>query len=74
MLKYDLILIELSINIHHQNKEVIMLVCDSYFPEGYDRPFNYLSWQQADIFVICFSIEDRISFDNVIEKVLPQIA
>jgi small GTP-binding protein len=40
--------------------------------DDYDR-LRPLSYPQADIFVVCFSIASRASFDNVQEKWFPEI-
>ena len=40
--------------------------------EDYDR-LRPLAYPQTDIFLVCFSIENRTSFENVPSKWLPEI-
>jgi len=43
-----------------------------YFQETYDR-LRTLSYYDTDVFVLCFSVADQDSFDNIKTKWIPEI-
>ncbi len=61
-----------SANVTVDGKPVSVSLWDTAGQEDYDR-LRPLSYPQADIFLICFSVTSRVSYDNVITKWSPEI-
>jgi small GTP-binding protein len=54
-------------------KQVALTLWDTAGQEDYDR-LRILSYPQTDIFLICFSLDSRVSFENVRSKWRPEVS
>ncbi|KAL5009333.1 hypothetical protein ScPMuIL_014914 [Solemya velum] len=54
------------------DREYDMSVIDTAGQETYDR-LRTLSYFNTDVFIVCFSVEDRDSFENVRSKWVPEL-
>ncbi|CAF0867177.1 unnamed protein product [Rotaria sordida] len=61
-----------SANVIVDNEPINLGLWDTAGQEDYDR-LRPLSYSQTDVFLICYSIVNQISFDNVRAKWLPEI-
>jgi len=61
-----------SANVMVDGKPISLGLWDTAGQEDYDR-LRPLSYPQTDIFLVCFSIVDRNSFDSVTSKWIPEI-
>merc|ERR1712072_1553646 len=53
-------------------KPFAMQLWDTAGQEGYDR-LRPLAYPKTDVFIICFSVDEPASFDNVAEKWHPEV-
>ncbi|KAJ5072066.1 hypothetical protein M0811_09710 [Anaeramoeba ignava] len=61
-----------SANTMYKNKVINLCLWDTAGQEDYDR-LRPLSYPQTDVFVVCFSLISRSSFENVKTKWIPEI-
>ncbi|KAG2764944.1 hypothetical protein JG687_00004362 [Phytophthora cactorum] len=61
-----------SANVMVDNRPINLGLWDTAGQEDYDR-LRPLSYPQTDVFLICFSVVSRASFENVKSKWLPEI-
>ncbi|XP_043925697.1 rho-related GTP-binding protein RhoF [Protopterus annectens] len=61
-----------SVNITVGNKQVMLNLYDTAGQEDYDR-LRPLSYQNADIVLICYDVTNPTSFDNVLIKWHPEV-
>ncbi|CAI5710209.1 unnamed protein product [Peronospora effusa] len=61
-----------SANVMVDNQPINLGLWDTAGQEDYDR-LRPLSYPQTDVFLICFSVVSRASFENVKSKWLPEI-
>src|SRR3989337_125004 len=61
-----------SVNLMIDDKIVQLGLWDTAGQEDYDK-LRPLSYPQSDVFLICFSITSRNSFNNVVEKWVPEV-
>ncbi|XP_052105482.1 cell division control protein 42 homolog [Mytilus californianus] len=60
------------VNIHTHNGQEKMQVSDTAGQETYDR-LRTLSYYDTDVFIVCFSVEDKDSLENVKIKWIPEV-
>lgn len=61
-----------SANVLHHGKPYCVGLWDTAGQEDYDR-LRPLSYPQTDVFLVCFSLNSRASFDNMKLKWIPEI-
>uniref|UniRef100_A0A0N4ZQ19 Ras-related C3 botulinum toxin substrate 1 n=1 Tax=Parastrongyloides trichosuri TaxID=131310 RepID=A0A0N4ZQ19_PARTI len=61
-----------STQLNVDNSTVNLGLWDTAGQEDYDR-LRPLSYPQTDVFVLCYSVMSKVSFDNVINKWTPEI-
>ena len=61
-----------SANVMHHGKPCTVGLWDTAGQEDYDR-LRPLSYPQTDVFLVCFSLNNRASFDNMKLKWIPEI-
>ena len=61
-----------SANIMFQGKPINLAFFDTAGQEDYDR-LRPLSYPQTDVFLICYDVSRKSSFDNIISKWIPEI-
>lgn len=61
-----------STNVLIDGKEITLGLWDTAGVEEYDR-LRPLYYPQTDVFVICYSVESPISFENIMTKWHPEI-
>jgi Rho family protein len=61
-----------SANVLHHGKPYLVGLWDTAGQEDYDR-LRPLSYPQTDVFLVCFSLNSRASFDNMKLKWIPEI-
>uniref|UniRef100_A0A0K0EWD0 Ras-related C3 botulinum toxin substrate 1 n=1 Tax=Strongyloides venezuelensis TaxID=75913 RepID=A0A0K0EWD0_STRVS len=61
-----------STQLTYDGNTVNLGLWDTAGQEDYDR-LRPLSYPQTDVFVLCYSVMSRVSFDNVINKWAPEI-
>jgi len=61
-----------SVNVVVDGKPVILGLWDTAGQEEYDR-LRPLSYPQTDVFLVCFSVVNPTSFENVKDKWIPEL-
>lgn len=61
-----------SANVQRDGKTYILSLWDTAGQEEYDK-IRPLSYREADVVIICFSLESQISLDNVRTKWFPEV-
>lgn len=61
-----------AVTVEARGKQVTLNLLDTAGQEDYDR-LRPLSYANANIFLVCFSLANRDSFDNVRDKWIPEL-
>jgi Ras-related C3 botulinum toxin substrate 1 len=63
---------EYSANMHVRGVPITLSLWDTAGQEEYDR-LRPLSYPQTDIFLLCFAVNSRSTFDNIESKWIPEL-
>ncbi|KAJ7826720.1 small GTPase superfamily, partial [Mycena leptocephala] len=61
-----------SVAVEIEEETYSLVLCDTASAEGYDR-FCRPAYPQTDIFLICFQVRSRASFENVRDKWVQEV-
>jgi len=65
-------LIIINVRLEHEYTNYTVALWDTAGHEDYDR-LRVLSYPQTDLFLLCFSLDNRNSFDNIRTKWWPEV-
>lgn len=61
------------VNMMHENEVVQLQLWDTAGQDDYDR-LRPLSYPETDVFVICYSVDNPTSYENVMHKWYPEVS